>query len=118
MHLFRQAGRLLIVVALAAGGIALFGLAGVSALNSELYGRLTETQTVEFAVASVETDPLIRLVIHKILPDENAVEASLTLVIEEETELGQEIKNQGVVARAIVEDGSSQHVLPQQPGPH
>jgi hypothetical protein len=109
MPLFRTVSKLVIGGAIVLGGIVLLPLAFVGALNSELYGRLTETQTVSFGFLAAETDPLVRLVVHKIIPDENAVEASLILMIDGSTELGQEIKIQGVVATAIVEDGSSQH---------
>jgi hypothetical protein len=109
--LFRRVGKLAVAGATVVGGIVVLLLASVGALNSELYGRLTETQTVSLGSAAVETDPLVRLVVHRIMPDENAVEASLILVINDSTELGREIKSQGVVAKAIVEDGSSQHLF-------
>lgn len=111
MHWLRQAGRLVMICGIGMSGIVLLMLAAVGALNSELSGRLTETQTVALWPSAVGTDPTVRLVIHRIIPDENAVEASLILVIDLGSELGQEIKNQGVAARAKVEDGSSQHLF-------
>lgn len=57
---------------------------GVAVLNADLYERLTETENLGQPFASkVSQDnlPALRLVIHRLLPDENAVEASLIATV-------------------------------------
>lgn len=61
----------------------LFQLAMVVLLNADLYGRLTETLTVgELSSAGDSAKlPIIRLTLHRLLSGENAVEASLVVVL-------------------------------------
>jgi hypothetical protein len=78
-------------------------------INAEFNGRLTETQTV--APKSGNTNGLlVRLTIHKILVDENAVEASLLLVVNGSGEVGKQIQSGRLSVWAEVEDVSSQHL--------
>ena len=96
-----------LIAALAAGGVAIVCVVFVGMLNAELYGRLTETKEVATPMRTDKNAPVIRLIIHKILPDENSVEASVALVVPASSQLASAIKGAKATARAIVEDRSS-----------
>jgi hypothetical protein len=79
--------KLWIWIPLAALGVwALFLLAAVTVLNADLYGRLTETQSLGIGNPSVQKQPTgtptVRLVLHRVLQDENAVDASIVFIAE------------------------------------
>jgi hypothetical protein len=107
---FARAGALASVIALVIGGAIMLMLLAVGILNSELYGRLTETYAPTAPFSKADDDPLIRLVLYRVIPDENAVEASLLLIVDAESKLGEDIKGSGSSVKAIVEDGSSSHL--------
>lgn len=107
---FARVGAFAAIVALVLGGIIMLMLLAVGVLNAELYGRLTETYAPAAPFSKADDDPLIRLVLHRIVPDENAIEASLLLIVDAESKLGKEIKGSGLSVSAVVEDGSSPHL--------
>jgi len=82
----------------------------VGILNAELHGRITQTETVTaFHATGVADDslPLIRVVLHRIAPDENAVEASMVLVLNSDDELSRDVRSGKTRLTAEVRDGSS-----------
>ncbi|MBV6505259.1 MAG: hypothetical protein ILNGONEN_00817 [Syntrophorhabdaceae bacterium] len=98
-----------IVVALLIGsfplGLTLFFIV----MNADLYGRLTETQTasgVGNPNASSNEAPTVRLVLHKLPADENAVEASLLLEVPGGT-LTKLIREGKARVTAYIRDGSN-----------
>jgi len=101
----------IVIAGLALGGFGMLAIVSVGILNVELYGRLTETQEAPTHFSLSKDDPVVRLVLHKILPEENSIEASLLFVVPVDSTLGSEIKSTCVKAKAIVEDGSSQHLF-------
>src|ERR1043166_4900051 len=90
----RRLGVTIIALTLGIGGFLLLLILAVAILNAELYGRLTETQTVSWSSAkNQKTDPFILLVLHRILPDENIVEVSLIIVISDTNNLAREVRD-------------------------
>jgi hypothetical protein len=76
-------------------------------LNADLYGRLTETQRLGNIFGATDDDPTIRLVLHRLLSDENAVEASVILTLSSAKR--EDFKKQGNTRlRARVYDASFQ----------
>src|SRR6266404_5426774 len=72
------------LIALVGCGVALIGVISIGALNSDLYGKLTETRRVR----DVGRDsPSLMLVLHRVLSDENAVEASMVLELSDQESL-------------------------------
>ena len=61
------------------GIVALAFVLVITILNADLYGRLTETTSAGSAFSARAGDPTIRLILHRVVTDENAVEASLIL---------------------------------------
>jgi hypothetical protein len=72
----------------------------ITVTNSDLYGRLTET--VSIAENSYPNRPTVRLVLHKLLTDENAFESSLILYQDQNETLN---KNRRIVLSATLRDG-------------
>ena len=85
-NVFRYSFIALAAIAIVLGVLTavMAGLVGI--LNEDLYGRLTETQDVGpiNLTASTSRGPLpkVRLVLHRVLPDENAVEASIVVSLD------------------------------------
>jgi hypothetical protein len=101
-----------VIFILLIAGVSLLMLLSVGVLNAELYGRLTETQAVgdRNAATNSEKLPMVRLVLHRMVPDENAVEASIIVVVDSNSLLATEIRSGKTHIAAIVRDGST--VLP------
>jgi hypothetical protein len=78
----------------------------ITVLNSDLYGRLTETITSSGAFSNGDPDhrPVVRLVLHKLLNDENAVEASL-IIYTEDTQTIESIRQGKISFTATLRDG-------------
>ncbi len=64
------------------GIVALAFVLVITILNADLYGRLTETTSAGSAFSARAGDPTIRLILHRVVTDENAVEASLILTLD------------------------------------
>jgi len=97
-----------LIVTLLIAGVALILLMSVGVLNSDWYGRETETQQVPRAgVAVDDAAPVVRLELRRIVADTNSVEASLVLVVDGRSPIGGEIKSGSTTLIAEVRDGSS-----------
>jgi hypothetical protein len=96
---------------LAAGSFAIaFSIlfASIVVLNGDLYGRLTEKQTVKTPADPLdpgEPAPTLRVILHKILADENGVEASLVLVIDGNDDLSVRVRAGKDHLTASIRDG-------------
>lgn len=99
-------GTVIITLLLAAAALIL--LMSVGILNADWYGRETETQQVSGpAFAADETAPVVRLELHRIVSDTNSVEASVVLVVEGRSPIGEEVKSGATTLTAEVRDASS-----------
>lgn len=77
-------------------------------LNSDLYGRLTETKLaagVNKSAPNLGELPTVRLILHKLPTDENAVEASMVFIVEDK--LREAITNGQAKVSVTLTDGSS-----------
>ena len=80
-----QVAKWLLGAALIVGGYALALAAFVTVMNADLYGRLIETHVAKGVGNPNDSPreiPIVRLVIHKFLSDENAVEVSLIVNVD------------------------------------
>lgn len=96
------------LVALSIGAGLLVMFASVAVINYDLYGRLTETNAVKTPVdplASGESAPTLRVILHRILPDENGVEASLVIILDGHDELTERVRAGKEHLTASVRDG-------------
>ena len=107
----KQLTRLLVgsvVVALGLTGAALLLMVSTKVLNDDLYARLTQTTSVPSDLEPpTSTGPTARVVIHRILPDENAVELSVVLSIDSDDPLAIAIKRKQAALVAEVHDGQA-----------
>ena len=73
----------LFLLAAIISGIEILVILVVPILDADFYGRLTDTKSFNAFSSNIENRvlPRIRFIIHKILPDENGVEASLELYV-------------------------------------
>jgi hypothetical protein len=94
------------VAALMVGLVLL--LAFITIANNEFYGRLTETEEVPPAAsggAAAESAPHVLLVLHHLLHDENAVEASVVIEIEASSPFAQSLRDRDLGLECRVRDG-------------
>jgi len=80
------------------------------AQNDDLHSRLTRTLPVDKLrsdEAATKDDPLLRFVINRLTPEENAAEISLLLILDTSSPLGAELRSRGGKLTAQAEDGSS-----------
>lgn len=79
-------------------------------LNEEYHSRLTQILRVnksKVVQTSTEQDPLIRFVINRLSPEENAADVTLLLILNTNTPLGTILKSKADGLKAQAEDGSS-----------
>jgi hypothetical protein len=88
----RPAVQIAAATVLAVGGAVLFGVLLLSVLNEDLRGRATEIVSVPgVRVKSQGKSALVRLVVHRISPEENVVDASLILIVDGDQPLMTEV---------------------------
>jgi len=93
----------ILLLLLAVSGAILAFVVGVSVLNADLYGRLRETQSIGF---SDPQQPSVLLVVHRLLPEENAVEASIILAVQRGTPVADSVEAGKFKLRVSVYDAS------------
>jgi hypothetical protein len=74
----------------------------IGTINSDLYGKLTETRLLNAATAG---SPTVLLVLHRMMPDQNAVETSAILILRDSGTIN-DIRTGRLHLSAIVRDGS------------
>jgi len=96
------------LVSVAIGGLALAMFTFVTVMNADMYGRLIETQVATGVGKPTpsEDQPTIRLVLHRLPSDENAVEASI-LLIADGSVVANQVREGKTSTRATGHDGSS-----------
>ncbi len=73
------------VLAAAVSTIALGALliwSSLSILNSDFYGRMSKVEPLRSVPQPSENSPLVRLVVHRLLPEENKAEVSVVIVLD------------------------------------
>lgn len=96
------------LVTAAFAGAVLLTFIIVRVRTDDLYGRLTQVEAIPGRSAPVPSSgPTVRIVIHRILPDENAVEASVVLSVDSDDPLGAAIARGEVTLAAEVHDGQA-----------
>jgi hypothetical protein len=99
--------RLALVIAFIVGGEVLAMLGFLVVMNADFYGRLIQTGTARGVGDPRSSEvPVARLVLHRLLPDEDAVEASLQLFADS-GEVADAIRAGKTRVTAVVRDGSS-----------
>src|SRR5436853_7388020 len=93
------------IFALPSGGLFLLLLILIGIRNSDHYGKVTETHAVPFVNAG-PTSPTVLLVLHRIMPDQNAVEASVILITSDNNAMNA-IQAGKLHLSAVVRDGTA-----------
>ena len=78
--------------------------------NEDLHSRFTQTLRVEKSKsdqAPTEEDPLIRFVVNRLVPEENAAEISVLLILDTHSPSGEDLRTSAGSLTAQAEDGSS-----------
>ena len=102
---FVKSVKSLAVAALVAMATVLAAILYFQLVNWDIQGRLTQTATVQTPSAkSSVPPPTVRLVIHRLLPDENAVEVSAVLTLPSETAESLRRSNGASYVRAEIRD--------------
>lgn len=93
------------VLTLAAFVLASLLIVGI--LNNELYGRISETEHVPTFNGASPSVPTIRVVLHRVLPEENGVESSIIVVVANDGEFAVPIRDGKCTLTAEVHDGTT-----------
>jgi hypothetical protein len=89
-------------------GSFLLLLVVIAILNADLRGRMTQNQVVKWSAQSAsDEEPVVRIVVHRILSEENTVEASVILRVIADGPIGRDVKAGKTTLLVEVRDGSS-----------